>query len=318
MAPETTTPATTPPATPENPYDAMASVFDELTTPEPPANPDEETSSTTEVDEAAAAAKAAGETPPAEGAPAEGEASATPPAETTPPAEETPPADDWKAKYEALQAERAQPPKAETPPPAETPPAAQPAPDLYTPEETAAIADYEKEWSEVSRGEALKRRGEYAQIVNHIFSEITRTFGPLIERGAAAADTVAETAALTIIQRAHTDYDDAMYEAVVDWADKLPGTRKRIAQAIIEEGDPSEVVDLLTEFKTSTGRNKPRVVAGDAATPPAAPVVTELSAKAKQAAKAMSVVDSKRTTPAPVAADPDDFDAAWDEAVGGK
>ena len=189
--------------------------------------------------------------------------------------------------------------------------------EVFDEDEKKFLTEYEKEWPDISRGEALKRRAEYRDVVKYIFSEMTRVYGPLIERGSAAADTVAETTALSLVRAVHADYDDAMFEAVNTWAEGLTGTRKRIAEEIIAEGNPNEVSELITEFKSATGRSKPRIVA-DGGAPSVAPVVTELSAKAKQAAKAIGVVESKRTTPTQPTADVDDFDAGWLEAIGSK
>jgi hypothetical protein len=310
-------------------YDVMSSVFDGLLAPTPAT--ETAPASTSEVDEAAAAAGAVttppAETPPAETPPVAAPAAEAPPAEPPPTAEppsaavETPPEEiDWKARFDALQAEKAAAPPPAAPaaeaPPAETPPV-----EVYSADEKEFLAQYAENWPDITRGEALRRRAEYGQLVTHIFSEFNRIYAPLIERGAAAADTVAENAALTVIQGAHSDYDDKMYDDVISWADGLTGTRKKFAQAVIEGGDPNEVVELITEFKTATGR-KPRVVADGGVTPPAAPAaptsVTQLSAAAKKAAKALGVVDSKRSVNATSAADPNDFDAAWDEAVGTK
>jgi hypothetical protein len=319
-------PKVIPPVVPEAPapadYDVMSSVFDGLLAPTPPTEGDG-TPSPTEVDAAAAAAK--DETPPVVPPVVTPPVDGTPPTEVAPPVVppvvETPPVTpppeeiDWKARFDALQAEKAAAPPV-TPPAPVTPPPVEPPQELYTPEEKEELAAYERDWSQNARAEALRRRGEYSQLVKHIFSEITREFGPLIERGVAAADTVAETSALTVIQRAHNDYDDQMYDDVISWADNLTGTRKRIAQAVIEGGDPVEVVDLITEFKSATGR-KPRVVADGSPSPVVPPVVTEISAAAKKAAKALGVVDSKRSTPA-TQADPNDFESAWEEAVSAK
>jgi hypothetical protein len=291
-------------------YDAMSSVFDELTVPEPdPKSTEGEPTSEVEKPEGDAA-PAADAKPPVETPPVE-----TPPVETAP-AAETPAAptptegEDWEARFKELEA------KVERPPTAEKPPVEAPPPDMYAPDEKDFLATYEKDWPDIVKGEALRRRAEYAQIVNHVFSEIARAYGPLIERGAMAADTVAETNTMNTIMAAHADYDDAMYNDVMKWAEGLTGTRKRIVEAVIAEGEPQELVELITDFKSATGR-KPRVVAGTANAAPAAGV-TELSAKAKQAAKALGVVDSKRTAPVTTAADPDDFEAAWDEALGSK
>jgi hypothetical protein len=252
------TPAEPSPPAVENSYDAMSGVFDGLMTPEttPELNDD-------------GSPKVPVETPPADplrGEPAPpADAGVAPPAD---PPEVVPPVTqevDWKAKFEALEAERAAAP---APAPVATPaaPAAPAAPPLYNDTETSFLTEYDKDYPDIIRGEALKRRGEYRALVDHIFTEIVKEYGPLIQRGAAAADTVAETTALSVIQGSHADYDDKMYDEVIDWADGLTGTRRRIAQSIIEEGNPLEVVDLITEFKSATGR-KPIVVAGTAQRP---------------------------------------------------
>lgn len=301
-------------------YDAMSSAFDELTAPEPEKKPEDDP--TSKVDTSAGDDKAEGEATPPEGeaAPPEGEAAppegeAKPPeGEAKPPEGAAPPTsegEDWEARFKELEAKVNRQPEPQQKPPVETPPA-----DIYAADEKEFLTAYEKDWPDVTKGEALKRRAEYAELVKHIFGEIARVYDPLVLRGAQAADTVAETNTLNAILAAHADYDDAMYNDVLKWAEGLTGTRKRIVEAVIAEGEPSELVELISDFKTATGR-KPRVVAGSAPAAPAASV-TELSAKAKQAAKALGVVDSKRTAPVSGQPDPNDFDSAWEDAVGSK
>lgn len=299
-------------------YDAMSSAFDELTAPVADPKP-AEGESTSEGDTPALEgeakppvepAKEADTQAPAATPAAEGEQPPTEPAKepATPPTSED---DDWKARFEELEAKVERPPEQPQRPPVEPAPA-----DIYAPEEKEFLAEYDKNWPDVTKGEALKRRAEYGELVTHIFSEIARVYDPLVQRGAQAADSVAETTALSIIRSAHADYDETMYNDVLKWADGLTGTRKRVVDAVIAEGEPGEVVDLINDFKSATGR-KPRVVAGSAGAAPAAGV-TELSAKAKQAAKALGVVDSKRTAPVSGQVDPNDFESAWDEALGSK
>lgn len=324
MATEDTKPT---PTTPPSAYDAMASAFDELTAPEPDQKPEGESTSQVEgegaADKGAPPADAAA-APPAGTTPAEGdtppvESAATPAADTpaadTPPAAPaaTPPAgEDWEERFKELEAKVTQP-APETKPPVETPPA-----DIYAPEEKDFLTTYEKDWPDIVKGEALRRRAEYQELVAHIFKEVARVYDPLVLRGAQAADSVAETATLAAITAAHPDYDGVMYDDVLKWAGTLTGTRKRVVEAVIAEGEPQELVELITDFKSATGRSKPKVVAADGVQTPPAARVTELSAKAKQAAKALGVVDSKRTAPVTGQPDPDDFDSAWDDAVGSK
>jgi len=306
------------PAEPENSYDAMSSVFDTLLdplTPEGETPPAEVTTPPVEpkadFKPGIVPVKPKDETPPAETPPAE-----TPPAET-PPAE-TPPTEDTELRdrLAALEAKTATPPAAEAPPPVETPPPDQGPPrEIYAADEKEFLTAYQKEWPDVSKGEALLRRAEYQQLVTHIFNEVARVYGPLVERGVQAAETVGDTTTLAAIREVHNDYNDAMYEDVVGWADGLTGYRKKLAQGVIAEGEPQDVIDLISEYKSAKGLSKPKAVVVQPTTP-ATPAVTELSATAKKAAKALGVVDSKRSAATPQGSDPDDFDGAWEEAVG--
>lgn len=329
MATDNTTPAV--PKGEPDAYDSMASVFDELVVPEPN-TPMEETPSTPQVEGAAPTPEPKSDAAPAPAAPT---GDATPPATeppvvepTAPAADATPPATpvepppgevDWEARFKELEARVNAKPEptlaAAQPEPTPTPEA-----PVYNEDEQAFITQYEKEWPDIVKGEALKRRAEYNFLVGHIFKEVNRVWGPLLERGSAAAETVAENETLNIIRSVHDDYDDTLYNDVHKWIGGLSGVRRKMAEAIVSEGEPQDVIDLITEFKTATGR-KPRIVADAGATPStsAAPAasVTEISAAAKKAASAMSVVDSKRTAVVQ-ATDPNDFDGAWEEATASK
>jgi len=327
---KTTEPAET---TPPNDYDAMSSAFDSLMEPSPPEG--DSALAPNEGAAPAAAAEGTPATPAAEGTPATPAAEgtpATPAAEgttSTPAAEgttSTPAAKgttstedvDWKKRFEDLEAKvtAQQPaePTAVQPPEPEKPPVD--APPLYAKDEQDFLTQYAKDWPDVARGEALTRRAEYQQLVSHVFSEIQRVWGPLVQQGAQAAETVADSTTLQAIREVHKDYDDPMYEAVVEYANGLSGMPKRVALATIEEGEVSDVIDLISEYKRAKGLDKPKVVAGTGV-PTSATSVTELPAAAKKAAKALGVVDSKRTATS-TATDPNDFDSAWDEAVSSK
>lgn len=312
--------------TPADPYGAMSSVFDGLMSNDPASPMDPAPAEPAAVAPAAAAAVEGAAATPTEG---------TPPAETPPAAATTdgasadpaapavpaePAETDWKAKFDELNAKKA--PAVETPPPAETPPPDNtPAPEMYTPEEKEFLTKYQAEWGDIKRGEALMRRAEYGQLVGHVFAELQRVWGPLVERGAQAAEVASEITTLAAIREVHSDYNDEMYDNVVAWADGLTGYRKRLAQSIINDGEPLDVIGLIGEYKSASGLSKPKVVAGTAAVAPAAPaavvpaVKTELTAAAKQAASALGVVDSKRSAAAPSAVDINDFDGAWGEAL---
>lgn len=229
-------------------------------------------------------------------------------------------ATDWKAEYDKLlAAQRAAPAPAEPEPtkPAETAPAAATPASLYTPDEQAVIAAYQTDWPGVSQGERLIRRAEYSQLVAHIFNEVKRVYDPLVQRALDTADTFESTTMVGEIRKAHADYNDAMHDEVAVWAGTLKGMRRAVAEKIIEEGDPQEVVDLITEFKQATGKTVTPPVGNTVATPtkPAAGSnVTDISEAAKKAAKAMGVVEGKRTATS-TTDDPNDFDGTWEKLM---
>jgi hypothetical protein len=121
---------------------------------------------------------------------------------------------------------------------------------------------------------------------------------------------MAEQMALSALRGEHDDYDQ-VYDKVVSWVDTLPIAFKLGAKHVMAQGTPDEVAELISEYK----RLHTDAAPGAASTPAVPqPRKTELSAAAKQAASKLRVVGSKRTTPV-VTADPNDFNAAWDEAI---
>lgn len=327
------TPAAAPAATVEG-YDEFSNVFASLTTPDTPAAPAaDDTPAPAAGDKPAAPAAAKDDkpatppaTPPAAPAapaaaasPTEGDAPATPDAPAAPvaPAAEAPV--DWEAKFKALEAERAAPAAPAAPAKAETPAEPPKAPPIYNADEEAFLADYAKEWPDVIKGEMLRRRGEYRQLTQHIFNEFNRVYGPVLQKAVETSESFEDDSMLRAIRDEHPDYNDAMYDGVVAWAGSLKGFERLVAEGVIKDGSPEDVNALISKYKETKGI-KPAAAAAPAAAPAVPPKasVTELPAAAKKAAKALGVVDSKRGTAAPTADDPNDFDAAWNEAVGAK
>ena len=248
-----------------------------------------------------------------------------PAAEGDKPAAQPAPEKDWKAEAERLAAEnealRAKPstPKGDTgeAPKADTPADPPKAAPVYTDEEQQTVTAYQKEWPDVAKGEALVRRSEYRELVGYIFNEMNRVYGPALQRAMQTVDTFEDDYALRAIKSTHSDYSDAMADQVAAWAEGLKGFRGHAARAVIKEGTPEEVADLITEYKREKGiTTQPAGQTPAAPVAPAAPAtVTELSSTAKKAATAMGVVDSKRGAQVASAPDKDDFDSAWNEAV---
>ncbi len=208
-----------------------------------------------------------------------------------------------EAALEVAKKPAAEPAAVVADPPAATEPAA---PKWYTPpvEEAEVIAAYEKEWPEISAAEKLRTKASVYNAVQYVFAEIAKAYGPTLDRFKVTADAIEEHMTLQELRGAHNDYD-TVRDKVVAWADALPLAFRAGAQATLKSGTPEEVNSLIAEYK----KQNP---AAAVAAPAAAPVKTELSPAAKKAAGKLTVVDSKRTTQATVA-DPNDFDAAWDE-----
>lgn len=238
-------------------------------------------------------------------APAEG-VSATPAAGAAPaaPAAAQPNPDDeiLNRLAELVRKPAPQAPVAPTPAPTAPPASPEPPAEIYSDEEKSFLADYDKEWGDVSKGEALKRRAEYQAVVQHVFTEIGKQLGPLLE----TVQELATRTHLSDLKSTVTDYDDVR-DKVVEWVETQPTYLQVAYKHVINEGTVEEVADLIQRFKASTGT---QLAAPAAAPAPAAKKETALPPAAKQAAASLAPVSSKRSgVVAPV--NPDDFDGAF-------
>ena len=189
---------------------------------------------------------------------------------------------------------------AETPPADDTPPAAD-EPELYTQEEQTFLSEYEKDWPDVAKAEGLRRRAEYRDLVNHVFSEVAKELGPIAQ----TMRTLAERAQLTDLRDAVEDYDDVR-DKVVDWVNNQPSYLQNAYKHVIQHGTPDEVADLVARYKKEAAP----------VTPPVTPkkAESELPTTTKQAVAALAPVSSKRSTVI-VADDPNDFEGAFEAAA---
>lgn len=182
--------------------------------------------------------------------------------------------------------------------PAPAAPAAE-APELYSADEQKFLTEYDKEWGDVAKGEALKRRAEYRALIEYTFSEIMKEFKPIKDM----AEAVATRSHYQDVKTAVGDYTDDEREQIIKWADNQPPYLQTAYKSVIEQGTADEVADLVSRYREATGAAK-------APTPPTPGGDTELSEPAKQAAAALAPVGSKRS----VITQPDDpsnFDAGW-------
>jgi len=199
---------------------------------------------------------------------------------------------------------------APAPAPAAAAPAEQPATDepaIYTPEEQTFLAEYQKDWPEVSKAEALIRRAEYRAIVGYVFNEVQRALSPVME----TVSTLATRTHLTDLTSTVPDYD-TVRDKVIAWVEEQPKYLQPAYQHVITAGTTDEVADLIGRWRAATG------APANTPAPAAAPKkVTELPPATMKAAAALAPVGSKHTAPASSGIDPSDFGAAF-EAFAGK
>lgn len=174
-------------------------------------------------------------------------------------------------------------------------------PELYTPEEQTFLSEYEKDWPDVAKAESLRRRAEYRDLVNHVFSEVAKEIVPIAQ----TMRMLAERAQLTDLREAVEDYDDVR-DKVVDWVNNQPKYLQTAYKYVIQHGTPDEVADLVTRYKKEAAPVTPSVSAKKAE--------SELPTTTKQAVAALAPVSSKRSTVI-AADDPNDFESAFAAAA---
>ncbi len=173
----------------------------------------------------------------------------------------------------------------------------EPEPDIYTADEKALLDEYEKDWPDVAKAEALRRRAEYRDLVNHVFREVAKELGPISQ----TLRTLAERTHLSDLHEKVEDYDDVR-DKVIDWVNNQPTYLQNAYKHVIQQGTPDEIADLVTRYKNETAPTQP------AATTPK--TEAELPATTKQAVAALAPVSSKRSTIVQ-ADDPNDFEGAF-------
>jgi 2-oxoglutarate dehydrogenase E2 component (dihydrolipoamide succinyltransferase) len=206
----------------------------------------------------------------------------------------------------------AAPAPALTPTPAAATPAAAASP--FTPEEQAIVDSYVKEWPDMARGEMLLRRAEYGQLVNHIFEQLR----PRLEALEQGYETTSTRTQYSDLVKLVPDYDDVR-DKTLAWIETQPAYLKAAYQNVANTGSASDVADLITRFKKETGYAAPAAAAPAPTPTPAAAApaaAAGLAPAAAAAAASLKIVKSSRSEPV-TTPDPDDFDAAFKEAVGG-
>lgn len=173
---------------------------------------------------------------------------------------------------------------------------------LYTEDETEFLKEYDKEWTDVARGEGLKRRQEYRELLNYVFTQVAEYVKPIKEM----AEAVAERTHRQDIETNIADYSDNLREDVVKWVREQPAYLQPAYNHVITNGTVEEVKDLVDRYRSATGK-KP----AEAGTQkPTGKKDNELSDEAKKAAESLAPVDVKRSG-VQQPGDPSNFDDAW-------
>jgi len=168
----------------------------------------------------------------------------------------------------------------------------------YSEEETKFLQDYEKDWPDVAKAEALRRRAEYRDLVGYVFQEVAKEIMPVMDM----VRTLSERTHLNDLHATVGDYDDVR-DKVIDWVGKQPAYLQAAYNHVIKQGTVDEVADLINRYKQESGVQT-------RAAPASRKTETELPTATKQAAAALAPVSSKRS--AVIAGqDPNDFESAF-------
>lgn len=172
-------------------------------------------------------------------------------------------------------------------------------PPLFTQDEEQFLTTYEKDWSEVSKAEELKRRQFGRDIVQYVFDQVAPKLRELEE----LAGTVANRQHFSDLEQKIGPIDDNLRTQVESWIGKQPGYLQKTFTGVLTGGTVEEVADLVDRFKKETG-----VVTAPAPAPSKGG--SELSESAKQAAEALAPVSTRRSG-VEQQDDPNDFGAAF-------
>jgi hypothetical protein len=168
---------------------------------------------------------------------------------------------------------------------------------IYAADEVEFLKKYEEDWADVAKGEALKRKAEYNELLKYAFTEVAKQLQPLLE----TVEVLSNRTHLTDLREKVNDYD-TVRDKVVSWVEEQPTYLQTAYKQVIQQGTADEVADLISRYRQATG---------DAAKGTSQkPKVVELSDHAKKAAEELAPVDTKRSV---IPQDePSDFDSAFD------
>jgi hypothetical protein len=192
----------------------------------------------------------------------------------------------------------------ETQPPVKQPDAPQkvdpPPQPVINLEDAQFLQTFEKEYPDMARALLVVQRAAMSQMLTHVMGEFNKALTARDEILQELGVRQQESDLVTAVP----DYRD-IHSKVTEWVKTQPKYLQPAYEHVIAEGTAEEVIDLIGQWRASTGTAAPAVQA-------AASKDTELSTAAKKAAAALAPVTSKRTVTPASASDPNDFDGAFE------
>lgn len=184
-------------------------------------------------------------------------------------------------------------------------------PQLFTEDEAKLLVNFKEEYPEIAQALQVAQRAQGKLFEHRVEQRVQQLLGPLIE----TVDVLTARTQHMDLTQAIPEYDDYR-EKVIEWAtsDKQPAYLRDAYKNVIQYGSREDIKDLYQRFYQETGVRPVAASQQAPVTPPKVAVRTasELPASAKQAARALAPVGSKRSE-IPVASDPNDFLGAFDK-----
>ena len=184
------------------------------------------------------------------------------------------------------------------------------------------LGDYDKEWGEVSKAEGIRRRAEMQVLQAQTFRELEKVLAPIVQ----TLQKSQVTSHFATIRSAHADFDTVLPN-VQAWVAKQHTLYRPALERVLNQGTATEVVELVGAYKQAVGQTGavPAVPASSVPQATAAPATTPVVQAAQPSTKPAPSAAAVAATAAVVsqrsnnqsAADPNDFDAALREALGG-
>ena len=198
-----------------------------------------------------------------------------------------------------------------------------PEPELYqyTEDEKKVIESYAKEWDDHDRAWTIREKKlthdltarlshQFTQALGTVLQQIEQGLAPVIQSQVESA----EERHFSAIRKAHSDFD-AVKPEVQAWIKTQPKYLQPHLQKTYDEGETDDVIELVTNFKTATGRPQPQVPGAQPSSKGAAP---KKDAVPTHKAAELAPVDSKRTSVeagSSGAKDMADYDGGFEEAL---